>query len=119
MNIKPQLFSSTFRIIFENIAKNSPINKVNNIKTSNNFGFGYDSGDIIYYDKTGTSPYSAIVGAFKDYNGKTIVMIAGNEIEGDIAGAKEFIKNQALFLSTSEKNSIFVDDENADAIISE
>ena len=98
------------------IGKNNPINIVNNIRTSEDFEFGYDFGNIIYNDEVGALPYNALIGAFKDVNGKIIVMIVGNEIEGDIAAAKEFIKNQALFLNTEDKNSIFIDDENIDAI---
>src|SRR3989338_7597920 len=79
------------------------------------FGFWYDYGDIEYYDKTGTLPYNSLIAAFKDNFGERIVMIVGNEIEGNIAGAKEFIKNQALLVNT-DKDSIFIDDENIDAI---
>ena len=98
------------------IGKNNPINVVNNVRTLDEFEFGYDFGNIIFNDKTGTLPYNSLIGAFKDNDGKIIVMIVGNEIEGDIIGAKELIKNQALFLSTKDKESVFVDDENADAI---
>lgn len=98
------------------IGKNNPGNIDNNIKTLNDFEFGYDYGDIIYNDNTGGLPYNGLIGAFKDLNGKTIVMLAGNEIEGNIAAAKEFINNQALFLNVQDKNSVFVDDENADAV---
>ncbi len=98
------------------IGKNNPTNIVNNIKTLDEFEFGYDFGNIIFNDKIGTNPYAALVGAFKDSNGKIIVMIVGNEIEGDIIGTKEFIKNQVLLLNTKDKEAIFVDDENADAI---
>ena len=98
------------------IGKNNPRNKDNNIKTSDELEFGYDYGNIIFNDKIGSLPYNGLVGAFKDDNGKTIVMIVGNEIEGDIAAAKEFIKNQALFLNAQDENSVFIDDENADAI---
>ncbi len=98
------------------IGKNNPRNKDNSIKTLEDFEFGYDYGNIVYNDKIGALPYNGLVGAFKDSNGKTIVMIVGNEIEGDIIGAKEFIKNQALFLNVQDKYSIFVDDEDADAI---
>ena len=79
------------------IGKNNPINIVNNIRTLEDFEFGYDFGNIIYNDKIGTLPYNGLIGAFKDSNGKTIVMIAGNEIEGDVIGVKEFINNQILF----------------------
>ena len=98
------------------IGKKNPINIVNNIKTLEEFEFGYDFGNIIYYDKVGINPYAGLVGAFKDTDGKVKVMIVGNEIEGDIIGVKEFIKNQALLLNTITSDSIFADDENADAI---
>ena len=98
------------------IGKFNPINQDNNIMTLREFEFGYDYGSIIYYDKTGVNPYSGLAGSFKDANGKTVVMVVGNEIEGDIAATKEFIKNQAIFLGSSDINSIFIDDENADAI---
>lgn len=98
------------------IGKNNPTNIINNVRTLDEFEFGYDYGNVIYYYSTGTMPYSSLVGAFKDTNGKIIVMIAGNEVEGYIAGTKEFIKNQPLFLSTQDKNSVLIDDENADAV---
>ena len=43
-------------------------------------------------------------------------MIAGNDIEGDVASVKEFIKNQDLFLNTQDVNSFFVDDLNPEAV---
>ncbi len=102
------------------IGKNNPRNKDKNINLMNNYNMGYDYGNIIYNDKIGANPYSALVAGFKNDalfgEGTVTVMIAGNDIEGDIAGAKEFIKNQALFLGTKDKESVFVDDENADAV---
>ncbi|MBI2653634.1 hypothetical protein HYX02_02370 [Candidatus Woesearchaeota archaeon] len=98
------------------IGKNHPINAVNNVRTLDEFEFGYDYGNIIFNDKTGTLPFSGLVGSFKDANGKTKIMIAGNEIDGDIAAVKEFIKNQVLFLNTKTYEAVFVDDENAEAV---
>ncbi|MBI2650767.1 hypothetical protein HYX04_05670 [Candidatus Woesearchaeota archaeon] len=98
------------------IGKNNPRNQDNNIKTLEDFEFGYDYGNIVYNDKIGALPYNGLVGAFKDSNGKIIVMVVGNEIEGDIIGVKEFIKNRATLLITKDKESIFIDDENADAV---
>ena len=98
------------------IGKNNPVNVVNNVKTLEEFEFGYDFGNVIYYDKIGTNPYAGLVGSFKDANGKTEIMIAGNEIDGDIAAAKEFIKNQVLFLNTKTYEAVFADDEDADAV---
>ena len=92
------------------IGKNNQGNSNNKFRMLDEFGFWYDYGDIEYYDKTGTLPYNSLIAAFKDNFGERIVMIVGNEIEGNIAGAKEFIKNQALLLNT-DKDSIFVDDE--------
>ncbi|MBI2101352.1 hypothetical protein HYT53_01965 [Candidatus Woesearchaeota archaeon] len=51
-----------------------------------------------------------------DDGGRVKIMIVGNEIEGDINGAKEFIKNQATLLNAKDKDAVFVDDENADAV---
>ncbi|MBI2558130.1 hypothetical protein HYW20_02300 [Candidatus Woesearchaeota archaeon] len=96
------------------IGKNNPRNQDNNIKTLNDFEFGYDYGNIFYNDGTGTLPYNGLIGGFKDSDGKVKIMIVGNEIEGDISAAKEFIKNQALLLNAQD--SIFVDDENIDAV---
>ena len=98
------------------IGKNNPRNKDNNIRTLREFEFGYDYGNVVLNDKTGVMPYSGLAGAFKDDSGRVKIMIAGNEIEGDIAAAKEFIKNQALLLNVKGKEAVFVDDENADAV---
>jgi len=101
------------------IGKDNPTNKNNNPTMLNNFEFGYDYGSIIYYDRKGLNPYSSIVAGFKTnslFGSSVKVMIAGNDLEGDIAGVKEFIKNQDLFLNTEDKSSVFIDDENADAI---
>ncbi|MBI3035828.1 hypothetical protein HYY71_05905 [Candidatus Woesearchaeota archaeon] len=98
------------------IGKFNPRNRVNNIRTLEEFEFGYDSGNVIFNDKIGTNPYAALVGAFKDDDNKIKIMIVGNEIEGDISGAKEFIKNQALLLNAKDKKAVFVDDENVDAV---
>ena len=102
------------------IGKNNPFNQLNNNEALARFGFGYDFGNIIFNDMIGSSPYSALVGSFMPESpfGKTPVnvMIAGNGIEGDIAGAKEFIKNHALFLNTKDNDAVFVDDENEDAV---
>lgn len=98
------------------IGKNNPRNKDNSIKTLDDFGFGYDYGSIIHYDKIGVLPYNGMTAVFKDFDGILKVMIVGNEIEGTISAVKEFIKNQALFLNTQDKNSIFINDENIDAI---
>lgn len=93
------------------IGKNNPVNLVNNIKTLDEFEFGYDFGNVMHNDKVGSNPYAALVGAFE---GK--IMIVGNEIEGDIIGVKEFINNQALLLNTKTFDSAFVDDEDIDAV---
>jgi len=98
------------------IGKYNPRNQDNNIKTKNDFEFGYDYGNIVYNDKVGSNPYSGLAGAFKDSNGKVIVMVVGNEIEGSIAAAKEFVKNQATLLNVKDKDAVFIDDENADAV---
>ena len=98
------------------IGKFNPRNQDHNIKTLEDFEFGYDFGNVIFNDKIGANPYAALVGAFKDDDGKVKIMIVGNEIEGDIAGAKEFIKNQATLLNVKDKDAVFVDDENADAV---
>ena len=97
------------------IGKNNQGNNNNKFRMLDEFGFWYDYGNIEYYDKTGTLPYNSLIVAFKDNFVERIVMIVGNEIEGDITGTKEFIKNQALLLNT-DKDSIFIDDENADAV---
>ena len=96
------------------IGKNNQGNSNNKFRLPE-FGVWYDYGDIEYYDKTGTLPYNSLIAAFKDNSGERIVMIVGNEVEGDIIGAKKFIENQALLLNT-DKDSVFVDDENADAV---
>ena len=102
------------------IGKFNPRNKDKNIITLSNFEFGFDSGNIFYNDKVGINPYSALVAAITEESllqkNATHVMIAGNEIEGDIAGVKEFIRNQALFLNVKDKEAVFIDDENIDAL---
>lgn len=98
------------------IGKNNPNNQVNNIKTLDEFEFGYDFGNVFFNDKVGANPYAALVGAFKDTDGKVKVMIAGNEIEGDIIGVKKFIENQALLLNVNDKEAVFIDDEDVDAV---
>ena len=99
------------------IGKNNPRNKDNNnIKTLNDFDIGYGYGNIIYNDETALNPYAGLIEAFKDSNERNVIMIVGNEIEGDIAAAKEFIRNQAEILNTGNFNSVFIDDENTDAI---
>ncbi len=100
------------------IGKENVVNKFNNRKTLDDFQFGYDSGNIIYQDRIGANPYSALVAGFRQkrlFGSPYIaVMIAGNDIEGDIAGIKEFVRNQARFLNS--ETSIFVDDEDENAI---
>ena len=100
------------------IGKNNVKNKFNNRKFLNEFQIGYDFGNIIYNDEVGINPYSALVAGFEENDtfGKPrhIVMIAGNEIEGDIAVIKEFIRNQAAFVNSQV--SLFVDDEDEEAI---
>ncbi len=135
INLEPSIIQSEFKNYIKNkltsgyytenensadikvyIGKNNPINVVNNVRTLDEFEFGYDFGNIIFNDKIGANPYAALVGAFKDTDGKIKIMIVGNEIEGDIIGTKEFIKNQVLLFNTKDKESIFIDDENTDAI---
>ena len=135
INLEPSIIQSEFKNYIKNkltsgyytenensadikvyIGKNNPINVVNNVRTLDEFEFGFDFGNIIFNDKIGANPYAALVGAFKDTDGKIKIMIVGNEIEGDIIGTKEFIKNQVLLFNTKDKESIFIDDENTDAI---
>jgi len=101
------------------IGKNHPANIMNNVNFRNNYDFGYDYGNVYYYDKVGGYPFNGIVGGFKDYYGKIIIMIAGNEVEGNIAGVKEFIKQQSSLLSIENNNfnnAFYIEDENADAV---
>ena len=102
------------------IGKNNPRNIESNPRLLNEFDIGYDYGNIIYNDETASNPYAGLIAAFKEdvFIGEDIlkIMIVGNDIDGDIAAAKEFIKNQALLLNTEDFNSIFIDDENPDAI---
>jgi|GEM_PF-1826977 len=102
------------------VGKGSTFNKNNNPSFRNDFGAGYDYGNVIYNDKAGINPYSAIVLGVKKEPliGKSHVdvMVAGNEIEGDLAGIKEFIKNQEMFLNVKENEAVFVDDENQNGL---
>ncbi|MBI2654351.1 hypothetical protein HYX02_06105 [Candidatus Woesearchaeota archaeon] len=102
------------------IGKFNPRNKDKNIIILGNFEFGFDSGNIIYNEQVGVNPYSALAAAVTEESilqrNATHVMIAGNEIEGDIIGVKKFIENQALFLNAKDKEAVFIDDENIDAL---
>ncbi|MBI2660488.1 hypothetical protein HYX07_04970 [Candidatus Woesearchaeota archaeon] len=133
VNLEPSMIQSEFKNYIKNklssgyyteneneadiivyIGKFNPRNMDFNIKTLDEFEFGYDFGNVIFNDKIGTNPYAALVGAFEDSGVK--VMIVGNEIEGDIIGAKKFIENQALLLNAKDKEAVFADDEDIDAI---
>ena len=102
------------------IGKNNPKNQVDNVNYLDKLGFGFEYGSIKYYDKVGANPYSAIVSGVKEKpfigTGNVIIMVAGNEIDGNIAGVKEFIKNQDSILGTKDSVSFFIDDENLDGV---
>src|SRR3989344_4874214 len=105
--------------VFVYIGKNNPRNQDERSSILNDYGFGYDYGSIIYLDETASNPYAALVASFESnylLASSRRVMIAGNDIEGDIAGVKEIVKNQALFLRTQSIESTFIDDENIDAV---
>ncbi|HLC61174.1 MAG TPA: CARDB domain-containing protein [Candidatus Nanoarchaeia archaeon] len=102
------------------IGKNNPRNKDMDVNFMNQYNIGYDYGNINYNDKIYSNPFNGLVAAFKEDNqfgkNRVNVMIVGNEIEGDVAATKEFIKNQAIFLNTKTLESVAVDDDNEDAV---
>src|SRR3989344_6122925 len=102
------------------IGKNNPRNMDMNVNFMNQHNIGYDYGNINYNDKIYSNPFNGLVASFKEDNsfGKNHVkvMIVGNEIEGSVAAAKEFIKNQVSFLNTETFDSAAVDDDNEDAV---
>ena len=102
------------------IGKNNPRNMDMNVNFMNQYDIGYDYGNINYNDKVYSNSFNGLVAAFKEDNqfGKNHVnvMIVGNEIEGDIAATKEFIRNQVTFLNTKTFDSFAVDDDNSDAV---
>lgn len=133
-NLEPSVVQSEFRNYIKNklasgyyaenendanikvyIGKSNPVNMVSNVKTLDEFEFGYDFGNVMFNDETASNPYAALVGAFKE-DGKVKIMIVGNEIEGDIIGVKKFIENQALLLNTKDKEAVFAGDEDIGAI---
>jgi len=98
------------------IGKNNLINRQKMPFTKNNFGYYYDFGNIYYKDKIGSFPYNALISSYKDDNGIINILVYGNEIDGTIAAAKEFINKEADFFNINEEYSYFVDDENLIAI---
>ncbi|MBI2208556.1 hypothetical protein HYU50_03595 [Candidatus Woesearchaeota archaeon] len=103
------------------IGKNNIFNKQKILFTKNNFGYYYDFGNIYYKDKVGSLPYNGLISAFNENN--TIgqnniinILIYGNNIDGTIAAAKEFINKEPDFLNINNENSFFVDDENLVAV---
>ncbi|MBI2139462.1 PQQ-like beta-propeller repeat protein [Candidatus Woesearchaeota archaeon] len=76
-------------------------------------GWGFQGGGLRFQDKFCNKPYCAVVGS-KNVNGKQKVAIEANDIEGFIAGAKEFAANKEKFIS--REAAMFLGEEYVPAI---
>ena len=91
------------------------LNEYDKSYTRNRHGWGFDSYSTIdYFDESHDAPYAGLVGAYKR-NGRNYIAIYGNRIDGDLAAAKEFIKNQAELLA-NEGYAVVIGNENPEAL---
>ena len=98
------------------LGKSSIFNSLDRTYTRSRYGWGYDSFSTIdYFDRQFDEPYAGLVGSYK-LDGSSHIAIYGNNIEGDIAAAKEFIKHQTEFLAPNSEASFLIDDANIEAI---
>lgn len=98
------------------IGKDNSLNLLDRFDTKNKYGWGYDSfATIDYFDKQYHKPYAGLVGSYI-LDSKSYIAIYGNQIDGDIAAAKEFIKHQSDFLYQNSERVVVIDDENVDAV---
>ncbi len=97
------------------IGKANSMNLYDRVYTMDKYGWGYSSFSTInYFDKQFDEPYAGIAGSYI-LDGEKYIAVYGNQIDGDIAAAKEFVKNQADFISNPE--TVFViDNEDIGAI---
>ena len=86
------------------IARHNPL-IVWHFQTVEERGWGFMGGGIKHKDTFCDKPYCAIVGNF-DVNGKKEIYIEGNDVDGFVAAAKRFIKEQDVL--KEGKKEIFV-----------
>lgn len=86
------------------IARHNPL-IVWHFQTVEERGWGFMGGGIKHKDTFCDKPYCAIIGNF-DVNGKKEIYIEGNDVDGFIAAAKRFIKEQDVL--KEGKREIFV-----------
>jgi hypothetical protein len=97
------------------IGKNNLGNRQRIGLTRDNYDYYYDFGNIYHLNDIGIFPYNGLVGSYKT-EGIVYVLVYGNRIEGTIAAVKEFINSESDFINSQKSHSLFVADDNLDAI---
>ena len=87
--------------------------------TKNNYNWFYDKNtySVHYKGKAGVEPYNAIIGGFRGSDNKNYIFVYGVASDGNIAGVKRLIDNQATFLepiTLSVEKSMYIGDRDID-----
>ena len=100
------------------VGRNNPLIQRCSPNLLYNNGWGTKGGAVVHSNQKETLPYTGLVGSFDAKTGfyfnKKCVLILGNALEGDIAGVKEFLKEEGAYLNTNKVT--LVDREDAGAI---